>query len=224
MHRAIGTRAIKDPRGIREILEFRGTHLPSHDTHSCMPVTRTGNCIPREEERKRKREREREREREGGRGRGRDMQRRTSEWVVPGYCKEPWVLYALRVVNSTELRCFLRHGGPTSSGRRGRGRVWGSSGPVHAEDALILMYRDLLRHGCSSPVGRMYVYKYVSQRGAPSAAPASCAPASGRRARGSRRRRLVGGSGERTNLEHSRPADPSWLPTRLVPRNGYDGR
>lgn len=26
------------------------------------------------------------------------------------------------------------------------------------------MYRDLLRHGCSSPVGRMYVYKYVSQR------------------------------------------------------------
>lgn len=38
---------------------------------------------------------------------------------------------------------------------------------VHAEDALILMYRDLPRHGdeagCSSLVGRMYVYKYVSQ-------------------------------------------------------------
>lgn len=105
---------------------------------------------------------------------GQRAERRTSEWEVPRYCKEsPWVLYALRVVNSTELSSAFCDVEDSVEGGR-RGQEVGDSGPVHAEDALILMYRDLLRHGCSSPVGRMYVYKYVSQRTTPDFARRIC--------------------------------------------------
>jgi len=82
MHRAIGARAIKDPRGIPEILEFRETRVPIHDTHSCMPVRELGTASP---ERKRKREREREAEAEGEGERGRhaeENERVGGTWVL----------------------------------------------------------------------------------------------------------------------------------------------
>lgn len=59
-----------------------------------------------------------------GQKRGNERQTRgekTSEWVVPGYCKEPYALYALRVVNSAELPRFLRREGPTSRGSKAGG-------------------------------------------------------------------------------------------------------
>lgn len=67
-------------------------------------------------------------------------------------------MFTVGAVNSVELSCFLRCGVPAEC--RGQEYV------VHAEDALILMYRDLPRHddeaARASWVGCMFTNTFLN--------------------------------------------------------------